>query len=354
MRSAKTLSPRALNRALLARQWLLRRRRASATKAIEHLVGLQAQNTLPPYLALWSRLEGFEKQRLSALLRGRKAVRLALMRSTLHLVTARDCVTLRPVMQRALERGFHIGSPFARRLGAFDYAALTEAARALFETRPQTAREAGTQLEARWPKHDAEAMANAARAYLALVQLPPRGIWGDGALPVCTTAEAWLGKPLARDVDPAKTVLRYLRAFGPATVRDAQVWSGLLNLDETFDRLRPKLRSFRDERGRELFDVPRAELPDEDTPAPPRFLGEYDNLLLSHDDRSRVLPEGVRKKLFGPNAVKPALLVDGFVAGAWKLEAGRVRLELFDSLTSKQRAAVNDEAKALEAFAERQ
>src|SRR5581483_8607209 len=155
MPSAKTLSLRALNRALLARQWLLRRQRATAAMAVEHLVGLQAQNTLPPYLALWSRLDGFEKQHLTRLLLERKAVRLALMRSTLHLVTARDCLALRPVMQRALERGFHTGSPFGRRLGDFDYTALAEAARTLFEAQPQTTNDAGKQLKSRWPRHDA-------------------------------------------------------------------------------------------------------------------------------------------------------------------------------------------------------
>jgi hypothetical protein len=343
-----------LNRALLARQWLLERRREKAARAIEHLVGLQAQNTQPPYLGLWSRLKGFEKEELSALLLKRRAVRLALMRSTIHLVTARDCLVLRPVMQPAIERGFHKGSPFGRKLGDFDYASLAVAARELFAKQPYTTSEVGEQLRVRWPKHDAEAMGNAARAYLPLVQLPPRGVWGDGAMPRCATADAWLGKPLAKATSPDEAVLRYLRAFGPATVGDAQTWSGLPALAETFERLRAKLRTFRDARGRELFDVPRAPLPPESTPAPPRLLGEYDNLVLSHDDRSRVLPEGLRKRIFGPNGVRPFFLVDGFVAGAWKLERGgtsaTVHLEAFSTVPRRERTALKKEAQAVARF----
>jgi hypothetical protein len=349
-----TLSQRALNRALLARQWLLARRRERAARAIEHLVGLQAQNPQPPYLGLWSRLEGFEQAELSALLLKRRAVRLALMRSTIHLVTARDCLVLRPVMQSAIERGFHKGSPFGRKLGDFDYPALAKAALKLFAEQPYTTSEVGERLRARWPKHDAEAMGNAARAYLPLVQLPPRGVWGDGAMPRCATADAWLGKPLAKATSPDEAVLRYLRAFGPATVGDAQTWSGLQALAGTFERLRPRLRTFRDERGRELFDVPRAPLPPESTRAPPRLLGEYDNLILSHDDRSRVLPEGVRQRIFGANGVRPFFLVDGFVAGAWKLELGRtsatVNLEAFDAVPRRERTALKAEAQALARF----
>jgi hypothetical protein len=350
-----TLSVRALNRALLARQWLLERQRATASKAIEHLVGLQAQNTQPPYFALWSRLKGFDPRALSTLLLERKAVRLALMRSTIHLVTGRDCLKLRPVLQRSLERVFHTGSPFGKRLGDFDYSALTQAARALFLEQPRTTSEVGKLLRERWPRCDAEAMGNAARTYLALVQLPPRGVWGDGAMPLCALAEDWLRKPLGASVDLAAVVLRYLRAFGPATVADARTWSGLRDLEPTFERLRKKLRTFRDERGRELFDVPRAPLPDETVAAPPRFVGEYDNLLLSHEDRSRVLPEGLRKRLFDPNGVKPALLVDGFVLGAWRLEVGEtaavVRIDAFEPLPKKQVGAVKDEALALARFA---
>jgi hypothetical protein len=351
---ATTLSLLQRNRALLARQWLLGRQRATPARAIEHLVGLQAQNTQPPYVGLWSRVAGFQRDALGKLLLTRRAVRLALMRSTIHLVTARDCLALRPVLQPALTRGFHVGSPFSRRLGALDYGELVDAARRLFEEKPRTTSEVGRLLGERWPRRDAEAMANAARAFLPLVQLPPRGVWGDGALPVCALADDWLGKPVTGPTDPAPLVLRYLRAFGPASLRDAQSWSGLPELDEPFERLRPKLRVFRDERGRELFDVPRGPLPDEATPALPRLLGEYDNVLLGHADRSHVMTEPARKQLFVPGNVRPALMIDGFVAGAWTLEVGRsavVRVDAFDGVPRAARSALRDEALAFARFA---
>jgi hypothetical protein len=197
-------------------------------------------------------------------------------------------------------------------------------------------------------------MANAARAFLPLVQLPPRGVWGDGAMPVCALANDWLGRALSKDSDPQALVLRYLRAFGPASVRDAQSWSGLFELDETFERLRPKLRVFRDERERELFDVPRAPMPDEDTPAPPRLLGEFDNIYLGHADREHVMSEAVRKQLFVPGTLRPALMIDGFVAGAWTFELGRtavVRIDAFDAVPRGARSALRDEALAFAHFA---
>jgi hypothetical protein len=344
------LTVRALNRALLARQWLLGRVRRGVPSAVEHLVALQAQNTPSPYLALWSRLEGFRPEALSRLLSSRRAVRLALHRSTIHLVTARDCLALRPVLQPVLARA-HAASPFARRLGALDLGPLVGKARALLEDGPLTTSELGARLAALRPGADAEALGYAMRASLALVQVPPRGLWGEGGPPRCTTAEAWLGRALAADASPDGLARRYLAAFGPATAADFQTWSGLPGGVTIFARLRPRLRVFKDERGRELFDVPRAPLPDPDAPAPPRFLPDYDNAFLGHADRARIVAVEDLPRMRAENAFLPPFLVDGFIAGTWKLERVKARATLvlrpMRRLPARDRATLEAEGDGL-------
>ncbi|HVU53156.1 MAG TPA: winged helix DNA-binding domain-containing protein [Polyangia bacterium] len=344
------LTKRGLNRALLARQWLLGRVRRGVPAALEHLVGLQAQNTPSPYLALWSRLEGFRPEALSRLLSTRRAVRLALHRSTIHLVTARDCLALRPVLAPVLARA-HASSPFGKRLGALDLAPLVAKARALLEEGPLTTSELGARLAALRPGADAEALGYAMRALLPLVQVPPRGLWGEGGLPRCADAEAWLGRGLATDASPDAFALRYLAAFGPATAADFQAWSGLGGAAPLFARLRPRLRVLADERGRELFDVPRAPRPDPDAPAPPRLLPDYDNAFLAHADRARIVAAEDLPRMRAENTFLPPFLVDGFVAGTWKLERARERATLvlrpMRRLAAPDRAALEAEGEAL-------
>jgi hypothetical protein len=349
------LSPRALNRALLARQLLLRHSRMPVADTVEHLVGMQAQAPFSPYFALWSRLEGFRPEALSQLLLERSVVRIVLMRGTLHLVTARDALTLRPGVQPVLERAF-AHSQYARKLAGVDLAAVEAAGRALMEEKPRTPAELGALLEARWPGKDPGALSQVLRYRLPLVQVPPRGVWGQSGQTTLTPAESWLGRPLASEASVDALVLRYLAAFGPASVRDIQVWSGLTRLGEVVERLAPQLRAYRDENGQELWDVPDAPRPDEDTPAPPRFLPDFDNVLLSHGDRTRIIADEYRKRLTTANGVLPGtVLVDGFVRGSWKLQRERdtatLLIEPFKRLSSEDRAAVAEEGTRLLTFA---
>ena len=349
---ADVLGRRALNRALLERQMLLRRQEISVLGAIEHLAGMQAQEPQAPYVGLWARLEGFDPGELSALISTRRAVRASLMRSTIHLVSVRDCHTMRPLMQPVLSRAFS-GSPFRRELEGLDLDALLAAGRELLEERPRTRAELGRTLGERWPGRDPQSLAQAVTFLTELVQVPPRGLWGESGQATWTTAEFWLGRPLDPDPSPDETLMRYLGAFGPATVADARAWSGLPGLREVFDRLRPRLVTFRDERGRELFDLPGAPLPDPDTPAPPRFLAEFDNALLSHADRSRIISEEHRKQLFNDRMMRGVLL-DGYACGSWRLERSRERttlvVEPFEPLAAEDRDALAAEGERLLRF----
>ena len=360
---AEVLSRMALNRALLERQMLLRRvpvpgsaagRPGRVAQAVEHLVGLQAQAPFPPYYGLWSRLEDFRPGELAALITGRQVVRIALMRGTIHLVSARDCLTLRPLMQPVLDKA--LGATYGRQLAGVDTRALAAAGRALTEAEPRTFRDLGTLLAGQYPGRPAAALAQGVRALVPLVQVPPRAGWGASGLARHTPAEAWLGRPLDRGGSLDAMVLRYLAAFGPASVRDVQAWSGLTGLREVAGRLRPALRAFRDENGTELLDLPDAPRPDPGTPAPVRLVAEYDNLILSHADRGRVVSERDRPRLYGRNGVFPGtVLVNGFVAGLWRMArpAGAVTLtvEPFGKIGTRDRDAITDEARLMLAFA---
>jgi hypothetical protein len=346
------LGQHALNRATLERQMLLRRWKMPAEEAIEHLVGLQSQAPNPPYVGLWTRLEGFHPEELARLILDRRAVRIALMRNTVHLVSARDCLALRPLVQPVLDRGLYASRAHRAGLEGLDIEALVAAGSALLEEKPRTAKELGELLRERWTDHDAASLARAIRHLVPLIQVPPRGIWGESGQAAHTTVEVWLGRPLDSESSLGEMVVRYLGAFGPATVKDVQIWSGLTRLGEVFERLRPRLRVFRDEHGKELFDLPDAPRPSPDAPAPPRFLPEFDNLILSYADRARVIANDHRRVIAARNGMVPAVvLVDGFVRGTWKIEktrrAATLVIEPFESLPKKERDDLVEEGERL-------
>ncbi len=350
------LSVRALNRALLERQCLLRRAPLDAVTVIEHLVGMQAQVPTSPYFGLWTRVESFGHDNLARLILERRVVRIALMRSTIHLVTAGDCLLLRPLVQPVLDRDLYRNATRGPHLAGLDTAALVAAGRALLDQEPRTTAELGRMLGERWPDRDASSLAYAMRNLAPLVQVPPRGIWGAGGRTTYATAETWLGHPLDTDPSPAAMVRRYLAAFGPATVADIQKWSGLTGLRATVEQLRPHLLPFKDERGRELLDLSHAPRPDPETPAPPRFLPDFDNVLLSHDDRTRIIADDHRKRITPSNGLTPGtFLVDGFVGGTWKMTRQRdtatLSIDPFQALPKQEQLDVIEEGDRLLAFA---
>ncbi|MFJ7420587.1 winged helix DNA-binding domain-containing protein [Streptomyces uncialis] len=318
--SAPVLSDRALGRATLARQYLLAPAAPgtlTVAAALTHLVGLQAQNVKPPYYGLAARIEDFDPRELSASMENRAAVRIVTMRSTIHTHTAADALTLRSLVQSALERELH---GFRAGLVGVDQDRLVALSRDLVESEPRTMAQLREVLLKEWPDADPLALTLVARCRLPLVQVTPRGLWRRSGQVALTTVDRWLGRPLDPEPSAEDAVRRYLAAFGPASVKDMQTWARLTRLKAVFERLRPELLTFRDERGTELFDLPDAPRPDADTEAPPRLLPEYDNLLLSHADRSRVVPAAYKGLTWQGNYAYRVLMTDGLVAGVWKLE----------------------------------
>lgn len=321
--------------------------------AIERLGGLQAQTTHTWYIGLWGRLEPFDPVEVGGLLAERQIVRMALMRSTIHVVSAGDALWMRPLLAPAVARTLGNHAPA---LQGLDLSAVASAARAVLEAEPLTATALGRRLAERWPDRDPAALAQVARARLGLVQVPPRGVWGRSGPAAHTTVERWLDRPLAAAPSPEGLVLRYLAAFGPASVADAQAWSGLTRLGDAFERLRPDLLAFTDEHGRELFDLPDAPRPDPDTPAPVRLLYDYDNLLLAHADHGRFHPgKGTPPARDREGRVPGSVLVDGVVRGTWTLtRVGRdttLTVTPTGRLTRADQQAITAEATALLEFA---
>ena len=351
------LTPRALNRAFLARQMLLERAKATATKAIERLVGLQAQVAKPPFVGLWTRLEDFKRKELSDAFHKRRVVRVTAMRGTLHAMTAADYVALRGALQPMLTRGMM--SILRDRAAGMDVEAIQDEGRAWFAKQTTTFDAFRDHLKAKFPTLDERALAYAVRTHVPLVQVPTADSpWAFPAAADFALADTWLSKKVSTAETPAKAVvLRYLAAFGPATPSDAQAWSGMSGLREVFEELRPTLATFRDSRKRELFDLPDAPRPDEDVDAPIRFIPDYDNLVLSHDDRTRIMADAHRSRVTLKNLmVRATFLVDGIVAGTWKSERKRkaavLVVEPFGTIAKRTRSEIEAEGEQLLSFLE--
>lgn len=338
------LSQHALNRALIERQMLRERADLGAFATIERLVGIQAQEPKSPYIGLWTRLQNFQPQELEDLLVSRHVVRILLMRGTIHLVSAQDALTLRPHMQLRLDRELQSG-PFAKRLKGLDLDEVADAGRKILDEAPQGTADAGKLLQPRWPDREHTVLGNALRNKLALVQLPPRGLWHRSGRAICTTLETWLDQE-QHAMPRERLVLRYLKAFGPATVMDAQQWSGLTKLAEVFEALRPQLVTFRNEAGKELFDLPDAPRPDPETPLPVRLLPEFDNILLAHADRRRVIADDRLGVVVGG---KPTVLVDGYVVATWTISKDKtITVDYLDELPQSRKKAVAEECDRLQ------
>lgn len=317
---------RQLNRATLERQLLLERVASPVVEAADHLVGLQAQEPLDPYFALWSRLADFRPDDLVKPFVDRELVRVVTLRGTIHLHSAADCLGLRHLVQPILDEELTRHSEHKDKLRDLDLEPVLAFARPLL-AEPRSLKQLKDALAAEFPDLAAPALAYACRNHLVLVQVPPRGVWGRTLQVTYAEASAWLGRPVDTSATVDDLVLRYLAAFGPAATPDIATWSRLKAMREVVDRLRPRLRTYRDERGRELFDLPDRELPDPDVPAPVRFLPEYDNVLLSHQDRSRMLDKAELGRLYavheGKRHYPGSVLVDGRAQATWSIDHDR-------------------------------
>jgi hypothetical protein len=339
------ISTRALNRATLARQLLLKRHAIGAVEAAERIAGLQAQVPKPPAIGLWSRIEGFTLADLRDAIASRQLVRATLMRGTLHLVSRRDFLMWRPAIQPVLTAG---AESITKSGGAMDIDALTSAARKFLARGPHVFEDIRQHLVERFPSHNDRFMGYAVRMHLPLVMVPDDSPYSYPPNSEFALADAFLGESVPKQASAHDLALRYLAAFGPATAADFQAWSGLKGAKVLFDELRPKLLALRDEKKRELFDLPDAPRPDEDADAPVRFLPEYDNLLLAHADRTRIISDEHRPRVVTKNLrVLATFLVDGVVAGTWSIEKKKLALDPFIKLTKKVSAALAEEGDAL-------
>ncbi|MFF3399212.1 winged helix DNA-binding domain-containing protein [Streptomyces sp. NPDC002659] len=347
------LDTRALGRATLARQLLLDRADIPVLDAVAHLGGLQAQEPQEPFVGLWSRLRAFEPAGLSDLLAGRRVVRTHLMRRTVHLVTADDAVAWRARHDTMLRQ--RVLGNYRRELDGTDLDELAAAGRAVMaDDEPRSMTELARELAERWPAPGPRALGEMLIAALVpVVQLPPRGLWRTKAGVRNVLLSSWLGReidpPSPDGSDPVGQALvrRYLAAFGPAASADLRAWCGLAGLPTAVAAIREELVTFRDERGRELLDLPDAPRPDPDTPAPVRFLPAFDNAILGYHDRSRIIDDAHRGlSVAGARVV----LVDGRVAATWRVKAGTVTVAPLGRLSRADRTSVAEQGRALASF----
>ncbi len=350
--SGETLTLQQLNRATLARQLLLERAEIPVAAAVERLGGIQAQEARPPFVGLWTRLAGFRAEDLHSLLHKRTLVRATFLRATLHVVSARDYARFRAAIQPVLTDAQRV---LGTRAKGLDIEAVLPVATALFADRPRDFNELRSLLQAEFPDVNDRALGYSVRTRLPLVMVPTDDRWAFPSVAAFTLAADWLDEPLSDDDSPDELVRRYLAAFGPATAADVQAWSGLKGIKQVLARLRPDLVTLLDEQGRELFDLPDAPRPAGDTPAPPRFLPEFDNLVLSHADRTRVIADEHRGHVVTKNLrVRASVLHDGFVCGIWDVERKKTSVTLrvtpLRRLSAAAVAELTEEAESLLGF----
>jgi hypothetical protein len=330
---------------------LLKRESAEPLAVVEKLGGLQAQQARPPFAGLWTRIAGFKRDDLLKALCDRKIVRATTLRGTLHLTSPADFALWRPVLQTTFTAGAH--AILRERLATFDQARVLETAAACFKNCPRTFTGLRDELVAAFPDGDERGMGYFVRMHLPVASVPdPNAAWGFSS-----DAEFDLRFTHESEGDAESLVLRYLAAFGPASIADFQAWSGLKQAKPVFDQLKAKLRLFQDDKKRVLFDLPDAPRPDAGTPAPVRFIAEFDNLVLGHADRARIVADEHRPRIVTKNLlVLGTIIVDGFVAGTWKCERKKkeatLRIEPFEKLAPKIRKALEEEGEQLARFLE--
>ena len=346
--SDRVLSARQLNRALLARQLLLERSSLRVTSALERVAGLQSQYAPSAYIGLWTRLGDFRREALTRALEQRRVVQGTLMRATIHLVSARDYALFTEGIRKSRKEWWLRVQ--RHQVEGLDMEAVGRRVRRLLANGPRRQAELLEALQADgFPR-----MAwSGAGLWVDMLRAPPSGTWERRRADLYALADEWLPGSRATEVEGLEhLVRRYLGGFGPARLSDVANWAGLpvTTLQPVTERLR--LRRFRDEEGGELLDLPRVSLPDPDTPAPVRFLPTWDATLLAHARRTQILPERFRERVFNtktPHSIV-TFLVDGAVAGSWRHERGRVRLDPFEPLPRAARRDLEEEAGRLAAF----
>lgn len=349
-----SLSLAELNRTLLARQNLLRRDGGGAADVIKRSLGLQAQGNEPPFVALWSRLAGFSKDHLDSLLEARSVVRATTARSTLHIVDASDFLQLWPLVQPASQRTFR--SNYREIFDTIDTGLLAEMSASFLSVTPRSFPELRDHLAGSFPGVPGGALSWAARANLPLVQVPPAGSWGDHSSPRYSLAEEWLGRPVHRSEAAAESIVRrYLESYGPASRADLTAWAGV-SLSDALNALKGELIELKDDAGQVLYDVPEGVIERAETPAPVRFLHSWDNVLLAHKSRERIISPAVYRKVFlTVGRVRPTVLIDGFVSAAWEWSKERSGLPTltiapFIELTKAQEEEIQQEGAELLRF----
>jgi hypothetical protein len=346
------LNAKAVNRATLARQLLLKREAVPAVEVVGRLVGMQGQEPKHPYVGLWSRIDGFEEGELDRAVAERDVLRATMWRGTLHLVTAADYLRFRATVSPVLEAGLRV---LGDRGAGLEPEKVVAAAEKLLKKEPLTFTEVRDALQQQFPAVNERALGYCTRMLVPLVMYPSDVRWSWSANSRFTPAEDWIGKKLHKRAEPQELVTRYLQAFGPATPADFQTWSGLQKAKPLFDEI--ELETFTDEAGKTLYDVPDGPRPDPETPAPVRFLPEFDNLLLSHTKRERIIADEHKPAVFTKNLrVKATYTVDGLVAGLWTSEKKRgvatLTLTPFGRTLKKTLAELEREGTALLRFLE--